>query len=169
MVTRLLAGIYFTVGVALNNKYVYVNRQSFIYQKITLHSIFFILYSPGDTATEEDNNSIAVYFDKKRQNLLAGKFYMLAGHYTKALGHLTRCPVTDTGESIELCIQTVSCRFFSLFILPPYVKLLQDLAPFYMTVDSLSLSNSNLYYLNLSIIRTNSKSPFRSSYLLTNT
>lgn len=68
--------------------------------------LFYLL--PGETATEEDNNSIAVYFDKKRQNLLAGKFYMLAGHYTKALGHLTRCPVTDTGESIELCIQTVS-------------------------------------------------------------
>ena len=33
---------------------------------------------------------------------------MLAGHHAKALAHLTRCPVTDSGESIELCIQTVS-------------------------------------------------------------
>jgi len=61
----------------------------------------------GDTATLEDNNSIAVYFEHKRQSLLAGKFFMLSGQYQKALTHLLRCPVTENGESIELCIQTV--------------------------------------------------------------
>ncbi|XP_066931056.1 WD repeat-containing protein 19-like isoform X2 [Clytia hemisphaerica] len=61
----------------------------------------------GDQATQEDNNSIAVYFENKRKYLLAGKFFMFAGQYQKALSHLLRCPVTENGESVELSIQTV--------------------------------------------------------------
>lgn len=39
--------------------------------------------------------------------MLAGKFFMLSGQYPKALALLLRCPVTESGESIDLAIETV--------------------------------------------------------------
>ena len=61
----------------------------------------------GENATEEDYNSMAVYFENQHQSLLAGKFFTLAGQYNKALGHLLRCPITEDGEAVDLAIQTV--------------------------------------------------------------
>lgn len=61
----------------------------------------------GENATEEDYKSMAVYFENQHQSLLAGKFFMFAGQYNKALTHLLRCPVSEDGISIDLAIQTI--------------------------------------------------------------
>lgn len=61
----------------------------------------------GENATPDDYNSIAVYFENQRQFMLAGKFFMLSGQYPKALALLLRCPVTESGESIDLAIETI--------------------------------------------------------------
>ncbi|XP_047124984.1 WD repeat-containing protein 19 isoform X1 [Hydra vulgaris] len=61
----------------------------------------------GDAATAEDYNNMAVYFENQRESLLAGKFFSKANFYQKALNHLLRCPVTESGESVILAIETI--------------------------------------------------------------
>ena len=61
----------------------------------------------GENATPEDYNSIALYFENQRQPFLAGKFFYLSENYAKAMHHLTKCPVNDQGESIDLAIETI--------------------------------------------------------------
>jgi len=61
----------------------------------------------GENATPSDYHNIGVHFESQRQSLQAGKFFMLAGEYPKALSHLLRCPVTEDGVSVGHAIQAV--------------------------------------------------------------
>ncbi|XP_068702093.1 WD repeat-containing protein 19-like [Montipora foliosa] len=61
----------------------------------------------GDDAVTDDYASIAMYFENQKQHFLAGKFFLKATQYGKALKHFLKCPVGEDGESIELAIETV--------------------------------------------------------------
>eukprot|EP00912_Choanoflagellata_sp_UC4_P001161 UC4_evm1s724 len=60
----------------------------------------------GESATKEEYTSMALHFEKHKQNLLAGKYFMKAADYPKAMKLLLLCNVND-GENIELAIETV--------------------------------------------------------------
>lgn len=66
----------------------------------------------GDDATPDDLQSIAVHFENEKNYFLCGKFYFMAGLYTKAMKYLIKSAmskaVTDNVLSIELAIQTAS-------------------------------------------------------------
>ena len=83
------------------------------YYVIILVLLVLTMILPGDAATAEDYNNMAVYFENQRQSLLAGKFYNKANLFQKALIHLLRCPVTEGGESVMLSIETVCLTFFN--------------------------------------------------------
>jgi len=61
----------------------------------------------GDNATPDDYNSIALYFENKNDYFLAGKFFYLAGQYSKAMSHFVKCKVNEEGESIDYAIETI--------------------------------------------------------------
>lgn len=61
----------------------------------------------GDDAVADDYASIALYFENQKQHFLAGKFFLKATQYSKALKHFLKCSVGEDGESIELAIETV--------------------------------------------------------------
>ena len=59
------------------------------------------------TGTVEDYFSIAVHFENENDSLKAGKFFMSAGQYERALRHFLQCHVNEEGENIILAIETV--------------------------------------------------------------
>lgn len=63
----------------------------------------------GTSATPEDYQSIALYFENEKKHLLAGKFFLLCQQYSRALKHLLRVQTAnaDDAQSIELAIETV--------------------------------------------------------------
>ncbi|XP_047221085.1 WD repeat-containing protein 19 [Girardinichthys multiradiatus] len=61
----------------------------------------------GAEATQEDYQSIALYFEGEKKHLLAGKFFHKCGQYSKALNHFLKCPKTEDNQAIELAIETV--------------------------------------------------------------
>eukprot|EP00062_Callorhinchus_milii_P005041 gi/632944080/ref/XP_007887303.1/ PREDICTED: WD repeat-containing protein 19 isoform X1 [Callorhinchus milii] len=61
----------------------------------------------GSGATNEDYQSIALYFEGERKHFMAGKFFMLCGQYPRALKHFLKCPVTEDGQAIEMAIEGV--------------------------------------------------------------
>ncbi|MEQ2290862.1 WD repeat-containing protein 19, partial [Ameca splendens] len=61
----------------------------------------------GSEATQEDYQSIALYFEGEKKHLLAGKFFHKCGQYSKALNHFLKCPKTEDNQAIELAIETV--------------------------------------------------------------
>ncbi|PAA79483.1 hypothetical protein BOX15_Mlig021619g2, partial [Macrostomum lignano] len=60
-----------------------------------------------DGATTDDYLSIAKHFENDRNSYLAGKFYLLAGNYERALKHFFRVPYNDSGENkaLDLAIE----------------------------------------------------------------
>ncbi|XP_014836361.1 PREDICTED: WD repeat-containing protein 19 [Poecilia mexicana] len=61
----------------------------------------------GSAATQEDYQSVALYFEGEKKHLLAGKFFHKCGQYNKALNHFLKCPKTEDNQAIELAIETV--------------------------------------------------------------
>ncbi|XP_015234608.1 PREDICTED: WD repeat-containing protein 19 [Cyprinodon variegatus] len=61
----------------------------------------------GCEATQEDYQSIALYFEEERKHFLAGQFFYKCGQYSKALNHFLKCPKTEDNQPIELAIRTV--------------------------------------------------------------
>ncbi|KAI9344181.1 hypothetical protein DFJ73DRAFT_840418 [Zopfochytrium polystomum] len=59
-----------------------------------------------DDATTELLTLIANYFETNNSFFLAGKHYLKAKNYARALGMFTRCPAND-GKSVELAIEAV--------------------------------------------------------------
>ncbi|XP_043827946.1 WD repeat-containing protein 19 isoform X2 [Dromiciops gliroides] len=57
--------------------------------------------------TNEDYQSIAVYFEGEKKHLQAGKFFFLCGQYAKALKHFLKCPSSEDNMAIEMAIETV--------------------------------------------------------------
>ncbi|XP_037327609.2 WD repeat-containing protein 19 isoform X1 [Pungitius pungitius] len=61
----------------------------------------------GPEATQEDYQSIALYFEGEKKHLQAGKFFQKCGQYTRALKHFLKCPNTDDNLAVEMAIETV--------------------------------------------------------------
>ncbi|XP_070998773.1 WD repeat-containing protein 19-like [Oncorhynchus clarkii lewisi] len=58
-------------------------------------------------ATQEDYQSMALYFQGENKHLQAGRFFHKCGQYSKALKHFLKCPNTDDNLAIEMAIETV--------------------------------------------------------------
>ncbi|XP_038055636.1 WD repeat-containing protein 19-like isoform X2 [Patiria miniata] len=62
----------------------------------------------GEDATQEDYQSIALYFENEKNHLMAGKFFLLCQQYGRALKHFLKCPTTnDDNQAVEMAIETV--------------------------------------------------------------
>nr|XP_020479849.1 WD repeat-containing protein 19 isoform X2 [Monopterus albus] len=61
----------------------------------------------GSKATQEDYQSIALYFEGEKKHLQAGKFFRKCGQYSRALKHFLKCPNSDDNLAIEMAIETV--------------------------------------------------------------
>ncbi|CAG5939375.1 unnamed protein product [Menidia menidia] len=61
----------------------------------------------GPEATQEDYQSIALYFEGEKKHLQAGKFFQKCGQYSRALKHFLKCPNTEDNLAIEMAIETV--------------------------------------------------------------
>ncbi|XP_027691769.1 WD repeat-containing protein 19 isoform X1 [Vombatus ursinus] len=57
--------------------------------------------------TNEDYQSIAVYFEGEKKHLQAGKFFFLCGQYARALKHFLKCPNSEDNMAVEMAIETV--------------------------------------------------------------
>nr|XP_043885090.1 WD repeat-containing protein 19-like [Solea senegalensis] len=61
----------------------------------------------GSEATQEDYQSIAVYFEGEKKHLQAGKFFQKCGQYSRALKHFLKCPNTEDDLAVEMAIEMV--------------------------------------------------------------
>ncbi|KAI4585986.1 hypothetical protein MJG53_020611, partial [Ovis ammon polii x Ovis aries] len=57
--------------------------------------------------TNEDYQSIALYFEGEKRHFQAGKFFLLCGQYSRALKHFLKCPSSEDNAAIEMAIETV--------------------------------------------------------------
>ncbi|VDK22300.1 unnamed protein product [Taenia asiatica] len=61
----------------------------------------------GRDGSPDEYKSIAVHFECERNSLLAGKFFLYAKQYAKAVRHLLRVPHSDTSSALDLAIEAV--------------------------------------------------------------
>ncbi|XP_037530887.1 WD repeat-containing protein 19 [Nematolebias whitei] len=61
----------------------------------------------GSEATQEDYQSIALYFEGEKKHLQAGRFFQKCGQYSRALKHFLKCPKSEDNQAIEMAIETV--------------------------------------------------------------
>ncbi|TWW59365.1 WD repeat-containing protein 19 [Takifugu flavidus] len=61
----------------------------------------------GPEASQEDYQSIALYFAGERKYLQAGKFFQKCGQYSRALNHFLKCSSTEDNRALDLAIETV--------------------------------------------------------------
>ncbi|XP_029010876.1 WD repeat-containing protein 19 [Betta splendens] len=61
----------------------------------------------GPEATQEDYQSIALYFEAEKKHLQAGKFFQKCGQYSRALKHFLKCPNSEDNLAVEMAIETV--------------------------------------------------------------
>ncbi|XP_016278762.1 WD repeat-containing protein 19-like isoform X1 [Monodelphis domestica] len=61
----------------------------------------------SEDTTNEDYQSIALYFEGEKKHFSAGKFFLLCGQYARALKHFLKCSNTEDNMAIEMAIDTV--------------------------------------------------------------
>uniref|UniRef100_A0A8B9N9U1 WD repeat-containing protein 19 n=1 Tax=Accipiter nisus TaxID=211598 RepID=A0A8B9N9U1_9AVES len=61
----------------------------------------------SESTTNEDYQSIALYFEGEKKHFQAGKFFLLCGQYGRALKHFMKSPSTEDNLAIEMAIETV--------------------------------------------------------------
>ncbi|KAG8516530.1 WD repeat-containing protein 19, partial [Galemys pyrenaicus] len=61
----------------------------------------------SEDTSNEDYQSIALYFEGEKRHLQAGKFFLLCGQYSRALKHFLKCPNSEDHMAIEMAIETV--------------------------------------------------------------
>nr|XP_045017612.1 WD repeat-containing protein 19 isoform X2 [Jaculus jaculus] len=61
----------------------------------------------SEDTTNEDYQSIALYFEGEKRHFQAGKFFLLCGQYSRALKHFLKCPSSEDSMAIEMAIETV--------------------------------------------------------------
>ncbi|XP_026503765.1 WD repeat-containing protein 19 isoform X1 [Terrapene carolina triunguis] len=61
----------------------------------------------SESTTNEDYQSIALYFEGEKKHFQAGKFFLLCGQYARALKHFLKSPTTEDNMAIEMAIETV--------------------------------------------------------------
>ncbi|XP_066488488.1 WD repeat-containing protein 19 isoform X1 [Tiliqua scincoides] len=83
------------------------NNEAFsLAQQHSKMEIYADIISSEDT-TNEDYQSIALYFEGEKKHFQAGKFFLLCGQYARALKHFLKSPNTDDNLAIEMAIETV--------------------------------------------------------------
>lgn len=96
------------------------------------HTCIFARSRSGSEATQEDYQSIALYFEGEKKHLQAGKFFQKCGQYSRvralqlvplvslclsflfiyglffqALKHFLKCPNSEDNLAVEMAIETV--------------------------------------------------------------
>ncbi|KAM8939516.1 WD repeat-containing protein 19 [Pelodytes ibericus] len=61
----------------------------------------------SEETSNEDYQSIALYFEGEKKHFQAGKFFLLCGQHARALKHFLKCSTTDENMAIEMAIETV--------------------------------------------------------------
>ncbi|KAM8842536.1 WD repeat-containing protein 19 [Synchiropus picturatus] len=61
----------------------------------------------GAEATQEDYQSIALYFEAEKKHLQAGKFFRKCGQFSRALKHFMKCPNSEDNMAVEMAIEAV--------------------------------------------------------------
>ncbi|XP_012413373.2 WD repeat-containing protein 19 [Trichechus manatus latirostris] len=61
----------------------------------------------SEDTTNEDYQSIALYFEGEKRHFQAGRFFLLCGQYSRALKHFLKCPSSEDNMAIEMAIETV--------------------------------------------------------------
>ncbi|XP_027542119.1 WD repeat-containing protein 19 [Neopelma chrysocephalum] len=61
----------------------------------------------SESTSNEDYQSIALYFEAEKKHFQAGKFFLLCGQYGRALRHFMKSPNTEDNLAIEMAIETV--------------------------------------------------------------
>ncbi|XP_053314341.1 WD repeat-containing protein 19 [Spea bombifrons] len=61
----------------------------------------------SENTSNEDYQSIALYFEGEKNHFQAGKFFLLCGQHARALKHFLKCSNTDENMAIEMAIETV--------------------------------------------------------------
>ncbi|XP_022361796.1 WD repeat-containing protein 19 isoform X2 [Enhydra lutris kenyoni] len=61
----------------------------------------------SEDTSNEDYQSIALYFEGEKRHFQAGKFFLLCGQYSRALKHFLKCPSSEDNAAIEMAIETV--------------------------------------------------------------
>ncbi|XP_007496615.1 WD repeat-containing protein 19 isoform X2 [Monodelphis domestica] len=83
------------------------NHEAFtLAQQHNQMEIYADIIGSADT-TNEDYQSIALYFEGEKKHLQAGKFFFLCGQYARALKHFLKCPSSEDNMAIEMAIETV--------------------------------------------------------------
>ncbi|XP_045690432.1 WD repeat-containing protein 19 isoform X2 [Phyllostomus hastatus] len=61
----------------------------------------------SENTSNEDYQSIALYFEGEKRHFQAGKFFLLCSQYSRALKHFLKCPSSEDNAAIEMAIETV--------------------------------------------------------------
>ncbi|CAH8850820.1 unnamed protein product [Trichobilharzia szidati] len=61
----------------------------------------------GSNASVSEYQSIACYFENEKNWFLAGKYYLLAKQYEKAIKHLLHVPYTENSPALDLALEAV--------------------------------------------------------------
>ncbi|NXA79906.1 WDR19 protein, partial [Thryothorus ludovicianus] len=61
----------------------------------------------AEGTTNEDYQSIALYFEAEKKHFQAGKFFLLCGQYGRALRHFMQSSSTEDNLAMEMAIETV--------------------------------------------------------------
>ncbi|XP_075715308.1 WD repeat-containing protein 19 [Rhinoderma darwinii] len=61
----------------------------------------------SENTSNEDYQSIALYFEGEKKHFQAGKFFLLCGQHARALKHFLKCSTTEENAAIEMAIETV--------------------------------------------------------------
>ncbi|XP_073502065.1 WD repeat-containing protein 19 [Phyllobates terribilis] len=61
----------------------------------------------SENTSNEDYQSIALYFEGEKKHFQAGKFFLLCGQHARALKHFLKCPTAEENAAIEMAIETV--------------------------------------------------------------
>ncbi|XP_075857298.1 WD repeat-containing protein 19 isoform X2 [Microcebus murinus] len=92
------------------------NNEAFtLAQQHNKMEIYADIIGSGDT-TNEDYQSIALYFEGEKRHFQAGKFFLLCGQYSRALKHFLKCPSSEDNAAIEMAIETDAKYLFRLYM-----------------------------------------------------
>ncbi|CAN2388495.1 WD repeat-containing protein [Pristimantis euphronides] len=61
----------------------------------------------SENTSNEDYQSIALYFEGEKKHFQAGRFFLLCGQHARALKHFLKCSTTEENAAIEMAIETV--------------------------------------------------------------
>ncbi|CAJ0963744.1 unnamed protein product [Ranitomeya imitator] len=59
----------------------------------------------SENTSNEDYQSIALYFEGEKKHYQAGKFFLLCGQHARALKHFLKCPTAEENAAIEMAIE----------------------------------------------------------------